>query len=115
MTKFNVQKIKDYLTVFGLEKMLYLWSEYTAEASRMWDHIDNTDWEQKRMFFHNWRSGAKIFGMDNFAHYSQLIEENILKKRLDKASKQIPDAKEIYINQVKEVEEFFRNEEQNNG
>ena len=106
--------MKEYLEVFGLNKMLYLWQEYRQEAKDAWQKMDKINWEQKKLVFNNWRSGSKIFGMNEFANKSQAIEENILKKRLDKASSQILEAKEVFDIEFKKVEEFFMQMEQDN-
>ena len=74
--------MKKHLEVFGLSKMLYLWQEYRQEAKDAWQKMNTLDWEQKQLVFHNWRSGSKIFGMNEFALKSQIIEENILKKKI---------------------------------
>ncbi|MBE6445431.1 MAG: hypothetical protein E7019_05235 [Alphaproteobacteria bacterium] len=92
--------------------MLFLWQEYKREADLSWQKMDKLDWEQKKLVFHNWRSGSKIFGMNEFARKSQIIEENILKKRLKKASLQILEAKELFDVEFKEVERFFMQMEQ---
>ena len=115
MHKINTKQLNKYKNIFGTHKMQMLWNEFIDQAEDSWQKMDELDWESRRYVFHNWKSGGKIFGLDDFSQSCQEIEENILTHRFVKAEKQISLAKHIYKENISAVNKIFLQMESNDG
>lgn len=112
MNNINWKQLKQYQEVFGLSKMLYLWSEYLSFSDQYWHSLDNDKNKNLVYVFHNWRSSSRVFGMDDFAVLCQRIEEKIQKQQdyMDN----IFQLRQIYDTNIKELNKYFINMEQSN-
>ena len=105
--KINQKQFMEYYDVFGSQKMMFLWEEFLSCSFQKWSQLPDVDWQQKRQYFHNWRSSSKVFGMEDFALLCQKIEEKIIKKRYSEAEKLLFEAKQLYEDSTQQVVAFF--------
>ncbi|MBR2033131.1 MAG: hypothetical protein IKA03_00480 [Alphaproteobacteria bacterium] len=115
MQKVNIKQFNKYKNIFGETKMLALWKEFVAQAECFWKQMSHFEWEDKRLLFHNWRSGSQVFGLGEFSACCQQIEENIINHRFAKAEKQAMESKQIYQESLEEINMIFSQMESQDG
>lgn len=113
-TELNFNQIERYLKVFGQVKFLYLWNEFLECSDYNWQKLEKLETKEKQYIFHNWRSGSKIFGMDEFSRLCQKTEDCIINCRTEKINSLVQDCKVCYEKQVSAVKDFFVKMEQTN-
>ncbi len=110
--EINCRHFDDYLRIFGLSKMQFLWSEYLAHSAAIWEKMPDLTRAERERAFHNWRSSSQVFGMDEFARACQQTEERILQHRLAGLDEQIAQNRRLYESSVDEVKALFEEKEQ---
>lgn len=111
--KLNLIRFSEYKNVFGCQKILSLWNEFLAQSAKNWQNINNSDWEEKRLIFHSWRSSSQVFGMDDFSAICLIIEDRIIRHKFSGLDKMIANSQIIFDESVKQVMSFFAKTELN--
>lgn len=101
--KINLYRLDEYKNVFGTKKILDLWNDFLAQSAKNWQNINCSDWEEKRLIFHSWRSSSQVFGMDDFSAFCLVIEDRIIRHRFNGLDKIIIKSQEIFEESVKQV------------
>lgn len=112
--KLNLCRFDEYKNVFGAKKIHSLWNEFLAQSVKNWQDIEKSDWEEKRLIFHNWRSSSQVFGMDDFSAICLIIEDRIIRHRFNGLEKLIGKSQEIFEESVKQVILIFSKMEPEN-
>lgn len=110
----NKKQIENYKTIFGMEKINFLWDEFLSYSVTVWEGVEEIDPVYQRTAFHNWRSSSLVFGMEDFSQLCTKIEEDILKNRVEQLSKQIKECKKCYEESIKAVAPILKKLEQKN-
>ena len=112
--KLNLSRLDEYKNVFGTQKICSLWNEFIAQSKKNWQTVDNADWEGKRLIFHSWRSSSQVFGMDDFSAICLVIEDRIIRHRLNGLDKLIVKSQDIFEESVKQAALIFSKMEPQN-
>lgn len=105
---FDEEEAKQYLNIFGTEKMGCLWQEFAQDTAETLENIDIQEMEDIRLKFHSWRSSAKVFGLKNFVQECENIEQMVINgENIENIKKTIDKCKKIFHNTQKEANRFF--------
>ena len=111
--KLNLTRFDEYKNVFGTKKIYSLWNEFLAQSVKNWQDIDKSDWEEKRLIFHSWRSSSQVFGMDDFSAICLVIEDRIIRHRFKDLDKLVAKSQDVFEESVKQVALIFAGMEPN--
>lgn len=101
--KLNITRFDEYKNIFGIKKIHSLWNDFLAQSLKNWQDIDKSDWEEKRLIFHSWRSSSQVFGMDDFSAICLVIEDRIIRHKFNGLDKMIGKSQEIFEESIKQV------------
>ncbi len=101
--KLNLSRLDEYTNVFGVRKICSLWNEFLIQSAKNWQSLENSDWEEKRLIFHSWRSSSQVFGMDDFSAICLVIEDRIVRHRFNDLDTLIAESRDVFEESVRQA------------
>lgn len=110
MNNFNQQILSKYGKELGIRKMQSLWREFSENAEHFFENASKMPKTEIRLKFHNLRSGALVFGLEEFSSFCAEVEQEILQNISDNLlDSRIKEAKKIFKQQQQNIKTYWEN------
>ena len=104
----NLERIAEYESIFGRDKMKFLFDEFIKSADEGFIKLEKADENEARIVVHSIKSAAKVFGMDEFANICGEIENKLVEgEKIRELEFLIKSAKMLYNEQLEEFKRIF--------